>query len=104
MAVYLIPLMPFDAIRLEFNFEKLFVPGLGIDRYADCAAAMMEVLPRLPPSNSEVQSKILAVRSKSKNGYNLFWRILELAVPGFDPTVPIEQPWWIRNTDILEFC
>ncbi len=105
LAVYLIPLMPFDAIHLEFNFEGLFIPGLGIDRYADCAAAMMEVLPHLlPPSNSEVQLKILAVRSESKNGYDLFWRILELAVPGFDPTVPIEQPRWIRNTDILEFC
>jgi hypothetical protein len=44
------------------------------------------------------------VRSKSKNSYDLFWHILELAVPGFDPTVPIEQPRWIRNTDILEFC
>jgi hypothetical protein len=104
-AVYLIPLMPFDAIHLEFNFEGLFVPGLGTNRYVDCASALMEILPRLlPPANWEVQAKISAVRSKLKNGYDLFWRILELTVPGFDPTIPIEKPRWTKDTDILEFC
>jgi hypothetical protein len=103
--VYLIPLMPFDAICLEFNFEGLFVPGLGTDRYKDCASALMEILPRLlPPTNLEVQAKISAVRSKLKNGYDLFWHILELTVPGFDPTVPIKQPRWTRDKEILQFC
>ncbi len=101
---YLLPLMPFNLIRLAFNFEGLFVPGLGMECYADCAAAMMEVLPRLlPPHNSEVQVAISTVGGESKNGYDLFWRVLELAVPGFDPTIPIEQPWWTRDTDILTF-
>ncbi len=54
----------------------------------------MEVLPRLLPSHdSEVQVAISAVHGKSKNGYDLFWRVLELTVPGFDPTIPIDQPW-----------
>jgi hypothetical protein len=105
LVVYLIPLMPFNAIRLEFNFKGLFVPGLGTDRYGDCASALMEILPRLlPPTNLEVQAKISAVRSESKNGYDLFWRILELAVPSFDPTVSIQQPWRTRDTEISEFC
>ena len=30
---FLIPLMPFDAVRLENNFKGLFVPGLGTERY-----------------------------------------------------------------------
>jgi hypothetical protein len=101
---YLLPLMPFNIIRLAFNVEGLFVPGLGTECYADCAAAMMEVLPRfLPPHDSEVQVAISVVRGKSKNGYDIFWRVLELAVPGFDPTIPIEQPRWTRDTDILTF-
>jgi hypothetical protein len=92
-AGYLLPLMPVDGIRLKFNFEGLFVPGLSTECYADCATALMEVLPRLLPAhNSEVQVTILAVRGKSKNGYDLFWLVLELAVPGFDPTIPIDQP------------
>jgi hypothetical protein len=75
-AGYLLPLMPFDVIRLNFNFEGLFVPGLGTECYADCAAALMEVLPRLIPTlDSEVQVAILAVRGESKNGYNLFWHM-----------------------------
>jgi hypothetical protein len=65
---------------------------------------MMEVLPcLLPPHYLEVQVAISAVRGESKNGYDLFWRVLELAVPGFDPTVPIDQPRWIRDMGILAF-
>ena len=90
---YLIPLMPFDAIRLGNNFEGLFVPGLGTQRYHECASALFELLPRLlPTSNAEIQSKLASVRVESKNGYDLLWRVLELTVPVFDPTVPIQQP------------
>jgi hypothetical protein len=75
-----------------------------MEYYADCAATMMEVLPcLLPQHDSEVQVAILAVRGESKNGYNLFWWVLELAVPGFNPTVPIDQPRWNRDTDVLTF-
>ncbi len=89
---------------MEFNFEGIFVPGLETECYADCAAAMMEVLPRLlPPHGMEVQVATSTVHSESKNGYDLLWRMLELAVPGFDPTVPIDQPRWSRETDILAF-
>jgi hypothetical protein len=43
--VYLIPLMFFDAVCLDFNFEGLFIPGLSTKCYAECATAMMEILP-----------------------------------------------------------
>ncbi len=104
LAGYLLPLMPFNVICLEFNFEGLFIPGLGTECYVDCAAALMEVLPCLLPAlDLEVQVAISAIRGKSKNGYNLFWHVLELAVPGFDPTIPINQPWWEWGMDVLEF-
>jgi hypothetical protein len=96
--------MPFDAICLEFNFEGLFIPGLGIDRYAECASALMEILPRLLPTlYSEVLAKVSSVWVESKNGYDLLWRILELTVAGFDLTLPLEQPRWTRDMDLLEF-
>ncbi len=61
-AVYFLPLMPFNALRLEFNFEGLFVPGLGTERYADCASTLMEVLLRLLPiTYTDVQAKLLSV-------------------------------------------
>ena len=104
-AAYLIPLMPFDAICLRNNYEGLFPPGLGTDAYAECCAAVLEVLPRLLPlSNTEVNALVSAVSNASRNGYDLLWRILELYVPGFDPTVPIAQPVWSRDSSILEFC
>ena len=66
---YLLPLMPFDAVQLGNNFEGLFVPGLGMQRYHECASALFELLPKLlPSSNAEIQAKLSSVRVESKNG------------------------------------
>ncbi len=96
-AGYLLPLMPFDSINLSFNFEGLCPPGLGTLRYAEIGTALMEVLPcLLPTTDADVQSAIAAVSFESNNDFDLLWRILESAVPGFDPTVAILPPVWHR--------
>ena len=83
LAGYLLLLMPFESIKLSFNFEGLCPPGLGTLRYAEIGTALMEVLPRLlPMTDTDVQSAIAAVSFESNNGFDLLWRILELAVPG----------------------
>ncbi len=102
---YLLPLMPFDTIKLSFNFEGLCPPGLGMMRYAEVGSALMEILPRLlPATTSDVRSAIASVGFESNNGYEFFWRILELMVPGFDPMVPILPPTWHRDSDVFDFC
>jgi hypothetical protein len=102
---YLIPIMPFDTVCLANNYEGLFPPGLGTDVYCECCIALLEVLPRLLPQHDyEVDAKISAVRNSSRNGYDLLWRVLELFVPGFDPTIPIAQPVWNNDSSILDFC
>jgi hypothetical protein len=104
LAGYLLPLMPFDLIKLSFNFEGLCPPSLGTHRYAEIGTALMEVLPRLlPTTNADIQSAIAAVGFESNNGFDLLWRILELAVPGFDPTVPILPPVWHQDSKVLKF-
>jgi hypothetical protein len=104
-AAYLIPLMPFDVICLCNNYEGLVSPGLGTDTYAKCCAAIPEILSHfLPTSNTKVTAIVSVVSKASRNGYNLLWCILELFVLGFDPTVPIAQPLWTRDSTILEFC
>jgi hypothetical protein len=104
-AAYLIPLMPFDAICIKNNYEGLFPPGLGTETYAECSAAILEILPRLLPiTNTEILATVSSVSNASRNGYDLLWRILELSVPGFDPTVLISQPQWTRDSTILDFC
>ncbi len=88
---YLLPLMPLDAICLGNNFEGLFVLGLGVQWYHKCASALFELLPRhLSTTNSEIHAKLSSIHVESKNGCDLFWRVLELTVPGFDPTVPLQ--------------
>ena len=46
-AGYLLPLMPFDTIKLSFNFEGLCPPGLGTLRYGEISSALMDILPHL---------------------------------------------------------
>jgi hypothetical protein len=101
---YLIPLMPFDTISLANNYKGLFPPGLRTDAYAECGTAILELLLHLlPTSNIEVQAKLSVVLNTSHNGYDLMWCVLELFVPGFDPTIPITQPQWSCDGNILNF-
>ena len=104
-AGYLLPLMPFDAIKLSFNFKGLCPPGLGTHRYTEVGSALMDILPRLLPTTStEITSAAATVGFESNNGYDLLWRVLELTVPGFDPAVPILPPTWHWDSDMFNFC
>ncbi len=101
---YLIPLMPFDSVCLANNYEGLFPPGLGTLAYAECAITVMELLIRvLPEHDPEIYATISAVRNSSRNGYDLLWRVLALYVPSFDPTIPIAQPVWSKDSEVLVF-
>jgi hypothetical protein len=57
----------------------------------------------LPTTNSEIHAKLSSVHVESKNGYDLIWCVLEITVPAFDPTVPLQQSRWDPDVDILEF-
>ncbi len=88
---YLLPLMPFDSVCLAFGFEGLCPPGLGTIRYAAISSAWMDVLPWiLPQSSVDVKSIIFSVSFESNDGFDLLWRILELSVPGFKSTNPVQ--------------
>jgi hypothetical protein len=51
-----------------------------------------------------VESAIFSVSVDSNNGFDLMWRILELAVPGFKSMNPVQVPTWTPQTDVLSFC
>jgi hypothetical protein len=69
---YLLPLMPFDSIRLAFGFEGLCPPGLGTVCYSAIASAWMDVLPcLLPVKEFEVESTVFTVSIESNNGFDL---------------------------------
>jgi hypothetical protein len=59
---YLLPIMPFDTICVDNNYEGLFPPGLGTDAYCECCIAMLEVLPWLIPiGDYEISAKLSSV-------------------------------------------
>jgi hypothetical protein len=103
-ALFLLPLMMFDAINLNMGFEGLCPPGLGLPRYREIAGALMEVLPRLlPDTDTQVTLLVTVVWAESNNGFDLLWRVLELAVLDFDPSLQVSAPVWMGD-DIFEFC
>jgi hypothetical protein len=103
---YSLALMPFDAIVLKNKFEGLCPPGLGLIRYAAMSKGFMELLPWLIPVtlSPQVSAVLASVRYESSNGYDYLWRVLELAVPVFDPTVTITVPSWADADDIFHFA
>jgi hypothetical protein len=102
-SVYLLLLMPFDAINLRLGFEGLCPPGLGTHCYAVICKAMMEIFPCLLPSFSHVTMAISTTRVENGNGYALLWEIMALSVPGFDPTLHVLALVWEDFLDILNF-
>jgi hypothetical protein len=102
----IIAIMPFDAIMLTNRFEGLCVPALGVRRYQLMSRALMELLPRLIPGtlSPQINAALSSVRYESNNGYDYLWRVLELTVPGFDPVVPIQIPYWSNADDVFSFA
>jgi hypothetical protein len=92
-SIYLLPFMPFNAVSLKLGFEGLCPPGLGLDRYAAIATALMEVILRLLLAHIARLSTIIAtVWVDLNNGYDLIWRLLTLAGPGYNSTLHILAP------------
>jgi hypothetical protein len=105
-ATYLLVVMPFDVIVLKNHFKGLCIPGLGTRRYAEMSQALMDFLPKLTPGtlSSPINATLVVVCCKSNNGYDYFWQVLEIRVPGFDPIVPILTPQWADLEDIFHFA
>ena len=103
---YSLALMPFDAVVLKNRFEGLCPPGLGLIRYATMCKAFMELLPWLVPVtlSPQVSAVLASVRHETNNGYDYLWRVLELGVPGFDPTFSISIPMWADADNIFHFA
>ncbi len=103
---YIIAIITFDAIVLAHKFEGLCPPGLGLIKYAAMCKAPMELLPWLIPGSlsPQVNATLMSVRYESNNRYDYLWRVLELTVPGFNPTVPIHAPIWLDVKDIFQFA
>jgi hypothetical protein len=65
---------------------------------------MMEVLPcLLLATMPDVHAAVTTVSLEFNNGCDLLWQILELAVPGFDPTAPILPPNWHWDSNVFKF-
>jgi hypothetical protein len=104
LALFLLPLMLFDAINLHMRFEGLCPPGLGLPRYAEIAGVMVEVIPHLLTLyDSQAMSLVMVVCAESNNGYDLLRRVMDLLIPGFNPTLQISAPVWMGE-GIFDFC
>jgi hypothetical protein len=102
---HLLPTTNFDSIVLHLGHVGLYPPGLGNIKFRVSSKGMLELIPFLiPPTlSNNVNAAISAVKSTSKNGYEMLWHILRLFVPGFDGTISANIPSWTDDTDIFDF-
>ena len=104
LMIYLVPITPLNCVMIKMGYKALCIPDTGLTHYPVTARVLLELLPRLlPKTNDEVSSIINMVRMESNNGYDLLWGILELAVPGFNPTFPVKILTW-SNDGIFNFA
>jgi hypothetical protein len=66
---YVIAIMPFNTIVLVHQFEGLYLPGLGLVKYATMGKALMELLTWLIPGilSPQINVTLAMVRYKSNN-------------------------------------
>jgi hypothetical protein len=98
--------MPFDAIMLQYCFGGLCSTGLGLAKYSALSKGLMELLPWLIPGSTSLQinAALALVYYESGNRNDYLWCIMELAIPGFNPVVPIQVPVWTGVDDIFSFA
>ncbi len=103
---YLLALMLLDAIYILFGFKGLCHPDLGTGHYVEISLAFMELLHCLLTVGSiTCMSAIVDVVSiKSIKRYYLLFHVIVLAIPGFDPTLPLSAPIRASSTDLFKFC
>ena len=104
---YKIGLMPFDAmIQFAKGALGLCLPGLGSDRFTEMASGLCSVLQVcLAKAPSRVTTMAAQVESRTRNGYDILWRVLRLYVPGFDPTKTVERPLWgDSDGDVIRYA
>jgi hypothetical protein len=103
---YLLLLMHFDSIYIPFGFEGLCPPRLGTHHYAEASSAFMVILPHLLPVSSIpcVLAIMDSVAMESHNEYNLLFCVMVLAIPKFDPTLPLMALVWTPTMELFEFC
>ena len=77
---HLLPTTNFDSIVLCLNHIGLYPPGLGIHKFRESSKGMLELIPFLvlPNLSNNVNAAIAAVKSTTKNNYELLWHILRL--------------------------
>ena len=102
---FLIALVPFDSINLQFPVYGLFLPGIGKDKYKLMAEQLYSVLKQnLPTRNADVANQILIAQNTGSDGFQLFWNLLVLSIPGFNNNRRLDEPLWSQTPDIAKFA
>jgi hypothetical protein len=104
LAMFLLPLMLFDAVNLHMGFKGLCPPGLRLPQFCRNCQGYDGGYPMFDPTyDSQVMSLVTVVCAESNKGYNLLWRVMELLVPGFGLMLQISAPM-LMGEGIFDFC
>ena len=77
-AIFSVPLTPFNGIILEFDADGLCVPGIRIQMFAQCGAALLYILRKILLLTTS--HELMALNTTARNGFQILRHFLNHTV------------------------
>ena len=101
MMITRVALLPFDAIKINYQYVGLCIPGVGERKFMEMGKILYRACSKtLPQEFDAVKHAFQNNSCRVKNGYRLLWDILVTALPAFCPYVKFPEPSWMMTRDV----
>lgn len=94
-------LLPFDAIKINYQYVGLCIPGVGEKKYYEMARVLYQACEKTMPL--EVDAVKNAFKNSScqlRDGYKLLWTVMTTSQPAFCPYKRYPEPQWHLSRDV----
>jgi hypothetical protein len=92
MMITRVALLPFDAIKIQYQYVGLCLPGVGERKLMDMG--------KMPHEFDVVRQAFQNNSCRVKHGYRLLWDLMITALPAFCTYVKFPEPTWAVTRDV----
>jgi hypothetical protein len=102
MMITRVALLPFDAIKIQYQYVKLCIPGVGEKKFMEMGKILYRVFTKTMPQEFNAIKQAFQNNScRVKNGYRLLWDVMTTSLPAFCTYVKLPEPSWIQSRDMI---
>jgi hypothetical protein len=101
MMITRVGLLPFDAIKINYQYVGLCIPGVGEKKFMEMGKILYRVFSKTLPHEFDVVKQAFQNNScRVKNGYRLLWDVMTTSLPAFCSYVKFQEPTWPPSRDV----